>query len=176
MRQLTDMAAIAVARDHLLGITTAEAEPDPAAAHQLRRNMEALWTRADRTATSIGLGARSRARAFETATRDLAQRVEGYLHYNQDDLDTHWRSYTHTAIADGVRRSLKSLRRIDRDLTTVDPDAEQPPTPKALIEQARHALDAAIPEAATDSWDSAIGVDAGETASVAAYPDAGPDP
>ncbi|MFI9410077.1 hypothetical protein [Nocardia gamkensis] len=193
MRQLTDMAALTVARDHLLGITTADAEPDPAAAQQLRRNMEALWTRADRTATSIGLGARSRARAFNTTT-DLAERVEGYLRYSREDLDTHWRSYTSTAIADGVRRSLKSLRRIDRDITTVDPDAEQPPTPKALIEQARHALDtairgqsdagariaaaidAAMPEAATDSWDSTTGVDAGETAAVAAYPDAGPDP
>ncbi|WP_043739056.1 hypothetical protein [Nocardia asiatica] len=193
MRQLTDMAALTVARDHLLGINTADAEPDPAAAQQLRRNMEALWTRADRTATSIGLGARSRARAFNTTT-DLAERVEGYLRYSREDLDTHWRSYTSTAIADGVRRSLKSLRRIDRDITTVDPDAEQPPTPKALIEQARHALDtairgqseagaqinaavdAAIPEAATDSWDSTTGVDAGETAAVAAYPDTGPDP
>ncbi|UGT70831.1 hypothetical protein LTT66_12040 [Nocardia gipuzkoensis] len=193
MRQLTDMAALTVARDHLLGINTADAEPDPAAAQQLRRNMEALWTRADRTATSIGLGARSRARAFNTTT-DLAERVEGYLRYSREDLDIHWRSYTSTAIADGVRRSLKSLRRIDRDITTVDPDAEQPPTPKALIEQARHALDtairgqseagaqinaavdAAIPEAATDSWDSTTGVDAGETAAVAAYPDTGPDP
>ncbi|MFF7941603.1 hypothetical protein ACFZC5_17970 [Nocardia gamkensis] len=193
MRQLTDMAALTVARDHLLGITTAHAEPDPAAAQQLRRNMAALWTRADRTATSIGLGARSRARAFNTTT-DLAERVEGYLRYSREDLDTHWHSYTSTAIADGVRRSLKSLRRIDRDITTVDPDAKQPPTPKALIEQARHALDtalrgqsesgaqidaavdAAIPEAATDSWDSTTSVDAGETAAVAAYPDAGPDP
>ncbi|WP_280312017.1 MULTISPECIES: hypothetical protein [Nocardia] len=195
MRQLTDMAALTVARDHLLGINTAEPEPDPAAAHQLRRNMEALWTRADRTATSIGLGARSRARAFDTVTRDLAQRVETYLRYNHDDLDTHWRSYTHTAIADGVRRSLKSLRRIDRDLTTVDPDAEQPPTPKTLIERARDALDtalekqpeagpqidaaidAAMPDAATatDSWASTTGIDAAATV-VEAYPDAGPDP
>jgi hypothetical protein len=194
MRQLTDMAALTVARDHLLGITTAHAEPDPAAAQQLRRNMEALWTRADRTATSIGLGAKARARAFDTATRDLAQRVAAYLHYSHDDLDTHWRSYTSTAIADGVRRSLKSLRRIDRDITAVDPDAEQPPTPKALIERARYALntalprqsaagariaaaiDAAMPEAATDSWDSTTGVDAGETTTVEAHPDAGPDP
>ncbi|MGY1960876.1 hypothetical protein [Nocardia gipuzkoensis] len=196
MRQLTDMAAITVAREHLLGTATADAEPDPAAAQQLRRNMEALWTRADRTATSIGLGAQARARAFDTTTSDLAQRVEGYLHYNPDDLDTHWRSYTSTVIADGVRRSLKSLRRTDRDITTpdTDTDTERPPTPKALIQRARDALDTAIwgqsehgpqidaaitgamPEATTDSWDSTTGADTAETTSVEAYPTAGPDP
>ncbi|MGY1898392.1 hypothetical protein [Nocardia gipuzkoensis] len=193
MRQLTDMAAITVAREHLLGTATADAEPDPAAAQQLRRNMEALWTRADRTATSIGLGAQARARAFDTTTSDLTRRVEGYLHYSPDDLDTHWRSYTSTAIADGVRRSLKSLRRTDRD-TTTDTDTERPPTPKALIQRARDAVDTAIggqseqgtqidaaiacamPEATTDSWDSTTGVDAAETTSVEAYPTAGPDP
>ncbi|WP_039804144.1 hypothetical protein [Nocardia araoensis] len=194
MRQLTDMAAITVARQHLLGIATADAEPDPAAAQQLRRNMEALWTHADRTATSIDLDAEARARAFDTATRDFAQRVEGYLHYSLDDLDTHWRSYTSPIIADGVRRSLKSLRRIDGDITTDAGDIERPPTPKDLIERARGALDTAIggqretgagidaaivdamPEAATDSWDSTTGVDAADTTGVQAYPTAGPDP
>ncbi|MER7450378.1 hypothetical protein ABTW96_08825 [Nocardia beijingensis] len=193
LHQLTDMAAITIARQHLLGIATADAEPDPAAAQQLRRNMEALWTRAERTATTIDLDAEACTRAFATATRDLAQRVEGYLHYSRDDLDTHWRSYTSPAIADRVRRSLKSLRRIDRDITTDAGDAERPPTPKVLIERARDALDTAIgrrpagsqidtaiadamPEAATDSWDSTTGVNAAETTGVQVYPTAGPDP
>ncbi|MGQ4618997.1 hypothetical protein [Nocardia sp. R7R-8] len=194
MRQLTDMAAITVARGHLLRIATADAEPDPAAAQQLRRNMEALWTRADRTATSIGLGRKARARAFSTATKDLAQRVEAYLYSSHDDLDTRWRGYTSTAIADGVRRSLKSLRRTRCDITTDTADIERPPTPNDLIQRARDVLDTAIgrqpeagaqidtaiadamPEAVTDSWDNTTGVDTADTTGVQAYPTAGPDP
>ncbi|MGO4613019.1 hypothetical protein AB4305_03585 [Nocardia sp. 2YAB30] len=195
-RQLADMAAITVAREHRLATDGVTAEPEPAAAGQLRRNMEAIWTRAAATATSIGMGRKQRARIFSTASGDVDRRVETYLHYRLDDLNAQWRSYTTPTIAASVRRSLGSLRRTDRsaDIATADSDAEQPPTPKALIKRARDVMDtaaangsetgtgidaaitAAIPDVTAHGWDTPADIHGGESAAVEAYPDAGPDP
>lgn len=196
--QLADMAAIAVTREHLLATTGADGEPEPAAAQQVRRNMEAIWTRATTTATSIGMGRQQRARTFQTATADIEQRVERYVQFSVADLDALWRNYTTPGIAADMRRSLNSLRRTDRGADNSTTDTEQPPTPTALIERARHAVSATIADrsetgcgtgatinaAITDtlsdtmtcSWDSATDVAGDETAAVEAYLDAGPDP
>ncbi|MFE9328217.1 hypothetical protein ACIHDR_43480 [Nocardia sp. NPDC052278] len=85
--QLTDMAAITVAREHLLATNGVTGEPEPAAAQQVRRNMQALWTRAAATATSIGMGRTQRARTLHTAVGDLEHRLGHYLQYRLEDLD-----------------------------------------------------------------------------------------
>ncbi|MGY5309147.1 hypothetical protein [Nocardia gipuzkoensis] len=196
-RQLADMAAITVVREHLLATSGIAGEPDLVAAQQLRRNMQALWTRATATATSIGMSRTDRAHAFAAATRDIDTNVERYRHYSLDDLDAQWRTYTTPAIADGVRRSLKSLRRTNRATNTTassDAESETPPTPSALLDHARHALDtastdrseagaaidaavtAAMPDAATHRRDTGTDVHDSESTGVEAYPDAGPDP
>lgn len=197
-RHLADMAAITVVREHLLATGGIAGEPDPIAAQQLRRNMQALWTRATATATSIGMSRTDRADAFAAATRDVDTNVERYRHYSLDDLDAQWRTYTTPAIADGVRRSLKSLRRIDRATNTAtsssDAESETPPVPSVLLDYARHALDTAstdqseagaaidaavtdaMPDTATHRWDTGTDVHDSESTGVAAYPDAGPDP
>ncbi|MFX0574665.1 hypothetical protein [Nocardia nepalensis] len=195
--QLADIAAITVAREHVLATTGADGEPEPAAAQQVRRNMEAIWTRATMTAASIGMGRKQRVRTFQTATSDIEQRVEHYLQFSVADLDALWRSYTTPTIAADIRRSLNSLRRTDRGTENSTTSTEQPPTPTALIERARNALSAtiadrsetgsgtgaAITAAITDAlsgtahgWDSATDIAGGETTAVEAYPDAGPDP
>ncbi|MFX0578782.1 hypothetical protein [Nocardia nepalensis] len=194
-RQLADMAAITVARQHRLATDGVTTDPEPAAADQLRRNMTALWTRAAATATSLGIDGTERARVFNAATRYLDRRVQTYQHYSLDDINAAWRTYTTPAIAATVRRSLKSLRRTNRDTDTPAADAEQPPTPQALIDRARHSLDTAatndtdsdtgtdiesvitvaIP-GTTSEWDASAELDSGDSAAVDAYPDAGPDP
>ncbi|WP_433194551.1 hypothetical protein ACQP1G_38260 [Nocardia sp. CA-107356] len=192
-RQLADMAALTVARQQRLATNAVTTDPEPAAAEQLRRNMAALWTRAAATATSLGMDGTERARVFNAARRYLDRRVQTYEHYSLDDLNAAWRTYTTPTIAATVRRSLKSLRRTDRDTDTSAAEADQPPTPQALIDRARHSLDTA---ATTDSdtgtdiesvitiaipgnaygWDASAEFDSGDSAAVDAYPDAGPDP
>lgn len=192
-RQLADMAALTVARQHRLAINEGTTDPEPAAAEQLRRNMAALWTRAAATATSLGMDGTQRARVFNTASRYLDRRVQTYRRYSLDDLDAAWRTYTTPTIAATVRRSLKSLRRTDRGTHTPAAEAEQPPTPQALIDRARHSLDtaattdsdtgtdidsvitAAIPVTAYGS-DACAELDSGDCAAVDAYLDAGTDP
>ncbi|WP_433678318.1 hypothetical protein [Nocardia sp. CA-119907] len=197
-RELAEMAAITVVREHLLSTAGITGEPDPVAAQQFRRNMQALWTRAAATATSIRMDRTERADAFEAATRDVDTHVERYRHLSLDDLDAQWRTYTTPTIADGVRRSLKSLRRTDRTATSSSRDAEieQPPTPDALLERARRTLDTtstehtragaeidaavtdAIPGVPTHGWDTSTDVRDSEPASAQhqAHPEAGPDP
>ncbi|WP_329410747.1 hypothetical protein OG563_00280 [Nocardia vinacea] len=192
-RQLADMAAITVARQHRLATNAVTADPEPAAAEQLRRDMEALWTRAAATATSLSMDRTERARVFNAASRYLDRRVQTYRHYSLDDLNAAWRTYTTPTIAATVRRSLKSLRRTDRGTDTPATAAEQPPTSQALIDRARHSLDTAanndsdtgleidsvitvaIPET-TYRWDASAELDSGDSAAVDAYPNAGPDP
>ncbi|MBF6339761.1 hypothetical protein IU450_28300 [Nocardia abscessus] len=194
IRQLADMAAITVVREHLLATGGIAGEPDPVAAQQLRRNMQALWTRATATATSIRMSRTDRAHAFEAAVGDVDTNVERYRHYRLDDLDAQWRTYTTPAIADGVRRSLKSLRRTNRAANSSDAESETTPTPSVLLDHARHALDtastdqseagaaigtavtAAMPDAATHRWDTGTHVRDSEFTGVEAYPEAGPDP
>lgn len=192
-RQLADMAAITVARQHRLATNGLATDPEPAAAEQFRRNMAALWTRAAATATSLGMDGTERARVFNAASRYLDRRVQTYRYYSRDDLNAAWRTYTTPTIGATVRRSLKSLRSTDRGTDTPAPDAEQPPTPQALIDRARHSLDAAatndsdtgteiesaitvaIPGTA-HGCDASAELDSGDSTTVEAYPNAGPDP
>ncbi|WP_063043314.1 hypothetical protein [Nocardia pseudovaccinii] len=191
-RQLADMAAITVVRELRLAANGA-AEPEPAAAEQLRRNMAALWTRAAATATSIGMSRNVRGRVFNAAAGDVDQRVETYQHYSLDDLHDLWRTYTTPTIAANARRSLKSLRNADRDTDTAAANAVQPPTPRALIERARQSLNVAaindsdtgpeietavtvaIPSTAHE-WDASAELHGGDSIATDSYQDAGPDP
>jgi len=190
-RQLADMASISVVREHRLHAAGGLAEPDPAAAMQLRRNMHALWTRARLTAEATAMNDHDRAGIFGEAITEVDRRVVGYSHDLLDDLDTRWRSHTAPAIADGVRRSLKSLRR--SSASTAEQGGREPPTPKTLLERARCALQAAentvdsgdeiatavtaaISETTTRSWNDDLEAPAADSDTIAASRDSGPDP
>ncbi|MGV9822958.1 hypothetical protein [Nocardia xishanensis] len=196
-RQLTEMAAVIVAREHLLHAHGITSEPEPAAAQQLRRNMEALRTRASHTATAIGMNDGTRARTFTVSDEHLKQRVEHYLHYPLGDLNAPWRSHATPAIAASVRRSLASLRRGQRGTAPpgTEPSTAQPVAANELIERARNLL----PNAGIDPADTGQAIEAAITAALGeqivhddpaaeldapgsdsipapAHPDAGPDP
>ncbi|WP_068056358.1 hypothetical protein [Nocardia xishanensis] len=195
--QLVDMAAITAAREHLLTLHGITSEPEPAAAQQLRRNMDALWTRATRTAAAIGMSGRERARAFTITDEHVRQRTEHYLHYGLDELNAEWRNHASPAVAASVRRSLSSLRRDARTTTTPsNPDLDADlPKPAELRDRARavlgeavaadhaesgHATEAAIAAAMPDQLahdlDTDASTDGGEATTTEAYRDAGPDP
>ncbi|MEV0027906.1 hypothetical protein [Nocardia sp. NPDC050793] len=197
IRQLVDMAALTAAREHLLTAQGFTSEPEPAAAQQLRRTMEALWTRAVHTAAAIGMNERERTRAF-TLTDQVEQRTEQYLLYGLDELNAEWRSHTNPEIAASVRRSLSSLRRDARTtVTTSIPDLIDAylPKPAELRARARAALGeavavnhaesgdateaaiaAAMPDHLASDLDTDPNLDGEEPNSTEAYRDAGPDP
>ncbi|MEU2258119.1 hypothetical protein ABZ540_33655 [Nocardia xishanensis] len=197
-RQLVDMAALTAAREHRLTAHGFTSEPEPAAAQQLRRNMEALWTRAVRTAAAIEMSGRERARAFTITDEQLQQRTEQYLHYGLDELNAEWRSHANPAVAASVRRSLSSLRRETRTIatpSTPELDADLP-KPAQLTDRARAALGetvaadhtdtgtateaaiaAAMPAQLAYDLDTNTSPDVGEQPTTTeAYRDAGPDP
>ncbi len=139
-RQMTEMAAVFVTREHLLA-RAGTTEPDPVAAEQFRRNFDALWTRAVRTADATEMSRRVRARTFRIDA-DLSERVTELWHYSRADLDALFYHHATPSIASSVRRSLRSLHRANPDPKTTSTNSEraQPPEPAALIEHAREAL------------------------------------
>ncbi|MFF0528690.1 hypothetical protein ACFYT3_09885 [Nocardia amikacinitolerans] len=195
--QLVDMAAITAAREHLLTLHGFTSEPEPAAAQQLRRNMDALWTRATHTAAAIGMSGRARARAFTITDERLQQRIERYLHDGFDEFNAEWRNRASPAVAASVRRSLSSLRRDARTARTPsgpELDADLP-KPAELTERARAvlgeavaadhgesgtateaAIAAAMPVHLASDLDIDASLDGGEASTTEAYRDAGPDP
>ncbi|SUE28936.1 Uncharacterised protein [Nocardia farcinica] len=190
-RQLADMAAISVVREDRLAAIGVRTEPEPAAAMQLRRNMHALWTRARLTAEATAMNRSHRASVFGAAILEVDRRVADYRDHSLDDLNARWRSHAVPAVADGLRRSLKSLRGSTDTLTTSSGDLE-PPTPKALIERARHSLLAiqtapmgseiesavstALPEVPCRSWNNDVRTSTTESSLPAVYSDIGPAP
>ncbi|MFI6041938.1 hypothetical protein ACIA8C_09905 [Nocardia sp. NPDC051321] len=142
MHLMTEMAAVLVTREHLLAIYAATAEPDPVAAEQFRRNMQALWTRASRTADAIAMSARVRARTFHVRDTILHEQVNEFWNYSPDELAVVWDRHAAPSVASSVRRSLGNLRRAHpgRDFSTANPDVDQPPKPALLIERAREAV------------------------------------
>ncbi|WP_378741213.1 hypothetical protein [Nocardia brasiliensis] len=194
-RQMTEMAAVHAVREHLLAATTGSPALDPAAAHQFSRNLEALWTRAARTADAVGIPGRDREEIFTVSDEEFRDRVSDFLRYSPGDLDMVWRRHAAESIASSVRRSLKNLRRANagNDITTPDPAARQPPDPASLIERAHHVLhtllseqldtgadiDAAIIDATLDDTvhpeQSVAGAESGEAADTV-FSDCGPDP
>ncbi|WP_067837308.1 hypothetical protein [Nocardia lijiangensis] len=194
-RQLTDMAAITAARERLLTSSGVTNDPEPAAAQQLRRNMDALWTRATRTAAAIGMSEKERARAFTVTDEQLRQQIAHYLDYPLDELNALWHRHTTPDIAASVRRSLSSLRRSPSPNAAPIPDLDQElPKPAQLRERARTALGEAVadqPSSATAieeaiaaampdrddlELNTAASVDEAEPVTSEAFPDAGPDP
>ncbi|WP_435592150.1 hypothetical protein [Nocardia sp. bgisy118] len=194
--QLVDMAAITAAREHLLTLHGIASEPEPAAAQQLRRNMDALWTRATRTAAAIGMSGRERARAFTITDEHLQQRTEQYLHYGLDELNAEWRNHASPAVAASVRRSLSSLRRDARTTSSstseLDADLSKPAELRSraravlgeavAMDQAESgqateaAIAAALPDQLASDLDADPGFDGGEQPTTTeAHRDAGPD-
>ncbi|MFF3224099.1 hypothetical protein ACFYV7_15005 [Nocardia suismassiliense] len=140
-RQMTEMAAVFVTREHLLTLGASAKDTDPVAAEQFRRNFDALWTRAVRTADATEISRRVRARTF-SVDADLRERVTELWHYSRADLDALFYHHATPSIASSVRRSLRSLHRANPDpnATSADSERAQPPEPAALIERAREAL------------------------------------
>lgn len=159
LQQLTDIAALSVTRSHLLTTHGIPTEPEPAAAHQLHRNTAALWSRATKTATAIGMSGAERTLVFSRADARLHQRLDQYRHQQVDTLTDLWHAYTTPSIAAGVRRSLASLRRT-RD-PRPDPNAPLPATPDELLDRARRILaanhdDSEIPSAIATAVSAAL--------------------
>ncbi|MBB5916856.1 hypothetical protein BJY24_005768 [Nocardia transvalensis] len=143
-RQLTDMAAISVVRDHLhvaAGITT---EPEPVAAEQFGRNMAALTARSLRVARAVGLTDSERVALWERTDRDWSHEIAPYLHhYGRGDIDSLWRAHADPAIAAGVSKAMTRWAKTNSKYPRpAEPSHEHlPPPPTYLISQARHALD-----------------------------------
>ncbi|MFE9575312.1 hypothetical protein ACFYO1_02915 [Nocardia sp. NPDC006044] len=147
-RQMTEMAAVLAVREHLLAAMPGALAPNPAAAQQFSRNLEALRTRAARTADSVAISASDRDKFFIVSDEEFVDRVRDFLDYSPGDLDMVWRRHSVESIASGVRRSLKNLRRADSGKAVVPPgpSARQPPDPASLIQRARQVLRALVSE------------------------------
>ncbi|WP_156371434.1 MULTISPECIES: hypothetical protein [Nocardia] len=139
-RLLTDMAAVAAVREHLLAHHQIRVDPNSVDEHQFRRNMHTLWQRAVVTATTLGMSTAQRERITATAAARLDERLTLYRDLSLDDLDTLWHTYTGAAFGDTARRKLTKTP--ERDTT----DAALP-APTEWLEQARTRL-AATPRTA----------------------------
>ncbi|MFD4433948.1 hypothetical protein, partial [Nocardia sp. NPDC058497] len=135
--RIADMAAVTVVREHHLQHAGIDGEPEPAVAHQLWRNMEALRTRVIYTADAINMDSARRARSWTVTDANLANRVHAHSHLAVDDLTALWRDLGTPAIAASVRSSLASLRRTTT--ASVELDME-PATTQDLLTRAREQL------------------------------------
>ncbi|WP_067891616.1 hypothetical protein [Nocardia vaccinii] len=143
-RHLTDMAALAVVREH----HTARADltvPDPVTAGQYTRTMHALWLRATRTGQTITLSPRARRRAWGIDQDTLVRRVHGLLHLSATDIDMLWRHHAAPALTDRLRASLRELRDAVPEPSAADPEVHAP-EPKQILAAARAALYAVVAE------------------------------
>ncbi|WP_141810569.1 hypothetical protein [Nocardia bhagyanarayanae] len=135
---MIEMVALTVVREHRLaarGITT---EPDPAAAEGLRRNLNALWSRAHISAAVQAMHAgRERPPPWRISDGTWRAAIEKYRDYNLQDLDALWRDYTTPRIADRVRNSMASLRRAAR-AAAVPPLGQDPSPANVLFGRARY--------------------------------------
>ncbi|MET7772072.1 hypothetical protein [Nocardia sp. NPDC005366] len=132
-RLLADMAAVSVAREHLLAHHQISIDPNSMAEHQFRRNMHTVWQRAVVTATALGMSTTARERITATATVGFDERSRVYRDLSLDDLDTLWHAYTSAAFGDTARRRLtKTPARDTTDATF--------PAPTNWLERARTRL------------------------------------
>lgn len=135
--RIAGMAAVTVVREHHLQHTGIDGEPEPAVAHQLWRNMEALRTRIIHTADAINMDPSQRTRSWTVTDANLADRVRAHSHLAVDDLTALWRDLGAPAIAASVRSSLASLR---RTTTAGVESGMEPATTQDLLTRARDQL------------------------------------
>ncbi|MGS2811643.1 hypothetical protein [Nocardia sp. MW-W600-9] len=138
--RLVDMATVSVLRHQHLQRAGIESEPEPAVAHQLRRNMDAIRTRIIHTAAAIGMSPAQRVRAVTVTDAHLADRLAAHRPLAVDDLTALWRDVATPAVAASVRSSLASLRRTTTPPTAVEPGLVVPPTTQELLTRARQQL------------------------------------
>ncbi|MFI8974179.1 hypothetical protein ACIGO9_14930 [Nocardia asteroides] len=139
-QRLTDMAAVAVVRDRHLHHGGIDTDPEPAVAHQLRRNMDALRTRIIHTAASISMSTAQRVRAMSVTDTQVAECVDARSQLAVEDLTAVWRDFGSPAIAASVRSSLASLRRDAAAGQGAGPGSVVPPTTQERIIRARSHL------------------------------------
>ncbi|MGC4989897.1 hypothetical protein [Nocardia salmonicida] len=138
--RLVDMATVSVLRDQHLQRAGIESEPEPAVAHQLRRNMDAIRTRIIHTAAAIGMSPAQRVRAVTVTDAHLADRLAAHSPLAVDDLTALWRDLATPAVAASVRSSLASLRRTTSPPTAAEAGLVVPPTTQELLTRARQQL------------------------------------
>ncbi|MEV6362149.1 hypothetical protein [Nocardia asteroides] len=139
-KRLTDMAAVAVVRVWHLHNAGIDTDPEPAVAHQLRRNMDALRTRIIHTADAISMSTPQRVRAMSVTDTHVAECVTARGQLAVEDLTAVWRDLGSPAIAASVRSSLASLRRDAVGDQVADPGSVHPPTTQERIVRARSHL------------------------------------
>ncbi|MGY2116598.1 hypothetical protein ACW9HR_22060 [Nocardia gipuzkoensis] len=142
IRQLTDMAAISAARTHRLTIEGIEFEPAPTAARQFRTNMQALWTRAARSADAIRLRGRNPDHSWAITDAEWQDLLGRYSGHPLPLIEESWRRYSVPKIAEEANQSLTELRR-SMHRGPMPPSAvdwEEPPRPDVLIRRAQETL------------------------------------
>ncbi|MEU4648665.1 MULTISPECIES: hypothetical protein [Nocardia] len=138
--RLVDMATVSVLRHQHLQRAWIESEPEPAVAHQLRRNMDAIRTRIIHTAAAIGMSPAQRSRAVTVTDAHLADRLATHSRLAVDDMSALWRDLATPAVAASVRSSLASLRRTTTPPTAAEPGLVMPPTTQELLTRAHQQL------------------------------------
>ncbi|RDI43573.1 hypothetical protein [Nocardia mexicana] len=171
--------------------------PDHVLGQQVRRNMDALWMRAGRTAHAVGGSAARWSALFTVSAQEWQQRLQHCLHESTtDDLAIRWHTYASPTIAADARRSLKQLQRDGYHGPDVPLPEVMPPRVPELLDQARDALsavtdqvrspdaatataavDAVFPEALAREWSTGT-ADPGRDDPLSPDPqrDSGPDP
>ncbi|MFI1236832.1 hypothetical protein [Nocardia salmonicida] len=138
--RLVDMATVSVLRHKHLQRAGIESEPEPAVAHQLRRNMDAIRTRIIYTAAAIGMSPAQRVRVVTVTDAHLADRLAAHSRLAVDDLSALWRDLATPAVAASVRSSLASLRRSTRPPAGDEAGLLMPPTTQELLTRAHQQL------------------------------------
>ncbi|MGV9678787.1 hypothetical protein ACWDSJ_26185 [Nocardia sp. NPDC003482] len=155
--QLKDTAAlhaVYVHRCHAAGRV-----PEPGAAQQLLRNMDALWMRAGRTAHTLNLPEQRLRSLWTISAKEWRHRVEHYLTARSvDELDVHWNTHADPRIAATARRSLKRLARNGFHGPGVPLPPVMPPHPRHMLAEAHTAVAASAEGEAVIGADTAIDV------------------
>ncbi|WP_405135467.1 hypothetical protein [Nocardia sp. NBC_01388] len=168
VERLKDMAAVHTAYQHTRSPGDTATDMETVVAAQFRRNMEALWMRAGRTAHAIGMDAAERGALWSVTGAEWQRRVSHYLGGRDiAALHTQWRKYGDATLATEARRSLAKLRRAGQH----GPDVPLPQMPMAPVrmlveagaaidarpapregEPITTAIDAALPDSTATTW------------------------
>ncbi|MBY8858617.1 hypothetical protein K7711_19215 [Nocardia sp. CA2R105] len=143
-QHLTDMAGIAVVREHLAGRLNALPVRDPIIAVQYSRTMHALRMRATHTGRMITISARARERAWGIDQQAITGRVRGLLQLSPAEVDMLWQHYAAPGLAGRLRNSLRDLRHAAPQ-AGADPEASAP-APEQFLAAARETLDVMLTE------------------------------
>lgn len=164
IERLKDMAAVHIAYERSRPRGELATDVETVVAQQFRRNMDALWMRAGRTAQSIGMDPAERTALWSVTAAEWRRRVEHYMDRpDLGDVHTRWRRYGDISIAAEARKSLGNLRRAGQHGPDI-PLPEMPMTPARMLTEASAAID-------TQSDPHSAGADPISAAVDAALPD-----